>query len=150
MFFLLRKIGFKEISIETYRDIYEKFGGSLLMDPSFLLKLDEICNINTKFFALFDNEGIPTCAFPVWGDFIAGDRKSLKRTNLNKFIDLGRPSIIIPSSEKIDTKIRFKTNYLLNSNSIKNAKMIPNRYLALYKDYKTEGITSRFRRDLRR
>jgi len=144
-----RSKGFEEISINEYRTIYNMYGGSLFMDPDFIICLYEFNIKKIKFFAL-KRDGLYICAIPVCGNYIVGDRKFLKYSKLHNFVDFGRPSIIIPHKYNEDIKIQFKTSYLIKPSNITNAKPIRNRYLALFKDNSTQGITNRFKRDLRR
>ena len=146
---LIRGQGVEKISQQEYASIFSIFGGSLLMDPTFILKLEEIANIKTTYYAKYINNK-PTFAIPTWGDYLAGDRKALKKTGLSRYVDLGRPTIIIPSDNKNPFSCKFKTNYLIKSTLVNNATTIKNRYIALFKGNDKDGISTKFKRDLRR
>jgi len=120
------------------------------MDPSFLLALEKISNLKTVFYGKYDQHGKPLVGIPTWGNWIAGDRQANKIQKLDEIIDLGRPTIILPSQNEIKTNVRFKTNYLVYPDGIENAKKINNKTMAFFKDSPSGGISSRFKRDLRR
>lgn len=144
---LLRQ-GWKTISIAEYKQFCQRdhieFG--LTCNADWLQLVDDLLQIKTHYYGCFKH-GRLVSAVPLWGDYIAGDRRYLVQEGKDEIIDFGSPEIIPPLQG--NTYLPFKVQRICDNKNISNRFRLRRGRIARIRCLMTETSKKR-RRNMER
>ncbi len=148
--FFIRRQQWSEVSINEYRHAFSTWGGSVVTHPDFIFAMSQVTGIKTKFLAL-EHEGELAGSIAVWGKYLAGHKKALKKAGCREKIDLGNAEIILPLAEDQQIKLDFRGDFIseLNADNILNCKRKTDS-LAMLKSYTQGEFSKKFKYNQRR
>ncbi len=107
-----REAGWEVISAETYADIWQQFGGSVMTHPDIVAQLSAMTGISVRYLGKRQPVGPWQAAIATWGRHLALSRSGLKAFGKKRAFDLGNAEVILPIAPEMRFKTRFKMAYV--------------------------------------
>jgi len=109
------------INSQQYLTSYQQFGGSVATHPEVVATMSAMIGTETIYKACYRNEKL-VAAIPVWDEFIAGDRRYLKKFDKQEEYDFSNTEIILPIAPQTKLNLNSHCNNLsiLSSVSIED------------------------------
>jgi len=143
-----RERGWQVIDATTYRQVWQRFGGSVATHPDVIERLAGLAQIPVRYLGWEQNGGL-VAAVPCWGRHLALSKEVLKKRGKRGLFDLGNAEIILPLAEEARVPVRQRLRYVseLNAERIAILRKQPEG-LALARQ--PEDYSKKFRYNLRR
>ncbi|EXF45345.1 GNAT family N-acetyltransferase [Stutzerimonas stutzeri] len=143
-----RERGWQLIDATTYRQVWQRFGGSVATHPDVIERLAGLAQIPVRYLGWEQNGGL-VAAVPCWGRHLALSKEVLKKRGKRGLFDLGNAEIILPLAEEARVPVRQRLRYVseLNAGRIVTLRKQPEG-LALARQ--PEDYSKKFRYNLRR
>lgn len=153
MFFTSKQLKKKwhQTNAEAYGEAYEKFGGSVITHPRILIFISDLADVELEFRVCF-HEGRSVAVVPVWGDYIAGSKKYLKKMGKNDIFDLGNPEVILPFDASVRLAMPFRVEFLsqLHKDQIKNKRRMKDNLCLARPHQGADALSTKFKYNRRR
>jgi len=85
----------QEIDAQIYAGIYANLGGSVTTHPHTIQAMENITQLKTRYLGR-ECHGAWRGAIPLWGKYIVGDKRPLKKSGKAHLFDLGNAEVILP------------------------------------------------------
>ena len=149
-----REAGWQEVVPDVYSDAYERFGGSVLTHPVMVEAVSSMTQMPLRYVARYDGDDL-IAALPLWGKFIAGSKKPLKKARKNRIVDTGNAEVILPLKADHSFDIRFSGSFLssLHTDSITSLKPLADTCISLARSHQPgqeNGLSKKFKYNQRR
>jgi len=117
--------------------------------------MSSVAEIETKYLAIYENQHL-LGAISVWGSFLAGDKRYLKKNNKYHLIDMGNAEMILPLSGTVgkagmNFRIPYKGKHLseLHKNNISTLRK-QSKMLSFSRSFNRGEFSRKFRYNRRR
>ena len=149
--FFNRKKGWSEINFQQYQSAYQQYAGSVLTHPEFVQAMSAVTQIETTFYGWFEDEQL-IAATPVWGKYLAGHKKALKKASCRHKVDMGNAEVILPIAKQIQLTLPCRADHVscVNQSQIKALKKMSGDGLAMLKSYSDGDFSKKFKYNQRR
>ncbi len=139
-----------EVDKTVYHNAYQQFGGSFITHPLMVESMSSVTSISIKYFAYYQNNEL-LGALPIWGDYIAGDKRYLKKVNKRRIFDAGNAEVILPLSNEKIFPISFKGQFIseIHKKNIPSLKR-QSETLSLARSFHNGDFSKKFRYNRRR
>lgn len=141
----------QEIDAQLYEEIYAASGGSVITHPHTIKVLENITGLKVRYLGYQVSEKW-IGALPLWGNYLVGDKRKLKKEKKNKLFDMGNAEVILPlvpghifPFEGIKGQLISE----LNLGNIEKPKQ-DSQSLSLARSFKAKEFSSKFRYNRRR
>ncbi|WNW13079.1 GNAT family N-acetyltransferase [Pseudomonas sp. DTU_2021_1001937_2_SI_NGA_ILE_001] len=143
-----RERGWSLSDAHTYRQAWERHGGSVATHPDVVARLSELAGIPVRYLS-WEQGGQLQGAIATWGRCLALDKNELKRRGSKGLFDLGNAEIILPLAEGAEAAVRHTGRYLSTLNQGRVATLKPQaESLAMARE--PEDLSKKFRYNQRR
>lgn len=139
-----------EVDASVYAEAYQTFGGSFLMNPLVVESMSSLASIPVTYFACYQNDSL-SGAIPVWRNYLAGDKRYLKKINKRRIFDVGNAEVILPVSHDAQLSLNVKGQFIseINKKTITNLKE-QTETLSLARSFSKGDFSRKFRYNRRR
>lgn len=140
-----------EVDSSVYEEAYNLFGGSFIMHPQVIAVTGTMASISTRYLASYQ-DGELVGALPLWGKYLAGDKRYLKKMKKRRIFDTGNAEVILPLSKKYYFSLAgFRGQFIseLHREQLDNVICQPET-LSLARSFKNGDFSSKFRYNRRR
>ncbi len=96
------------ITHTQYAIAWNKWGGSVATHPDIVRRLSNLCGIETKYLAHYQ-QGQISAVLATWGRYTALSQEALEAYNKEDVVDLGKAEVIIPQAPNTKIKLKHKT-----------------------------------------
>ncbi len=136
---------------ETYRQAYEDFGGSVITHPGIISRVSELAGMDLTYWVVRESDRVVAAA-PLWGKYVAGSKKALKKAGRKGILDMGNAEVILPIAPDAEVQIRYKAEFVsaLHERQIVNLHRKDDLCISLVKGYQPGGFSKKFKYNLRR
>lgn len=111
-----RERGWEPIDAETYRQAWQRFGGSVATHPTVVERLAAFADIPVRYLG-WSKDAEMQAALPVWGRHLALSKDVLKKQDKRGLFDLGNAEIILPVAEGARVPVRHRMRYVSQLNA---------------------------------
>ena len=151
---LWRESGWKEVGSDIYWEACQLFGCSVITHPVMVEAISSMTNTQLRYLAYYDADQL-VGAIPLWGKYLAGSKKYLKKTGKNRIIDTGNAEVILPLNTEQKFNIHFKGEFLssIHVNQISTLKPMKDSFLSMARSYQPKvenSLSKKFRYNKRR
>ncbi|WP_332841981.1 GNAT family N-acetyltransferase [Parendozoicomonas callyspongiae] len=148
-----RKRSWHDIDASEYSKAYASYGGSVITHPHIIKKISDITNMPLRYLAQHQN-GKLVAAIPIWGSYIAGSKKALRKAGKNRIIDFGNPEVMLPLEKNWTGAIPFQGDFLshVHHGRVHSLKPSSSKSICLARSYKPgeNGLSKKFKYNKRR
>ena len=122
-----RERGWSLCSADEYREIWQRYGGSVATNPDVVERLSDFSGIGVRYLCQHDGSGVPIAGVATWGGYLALSRKVLKQQGKRDLFDMGNAEVILPIAPDATVTLRHKAEYLsaINEQQIRGLKSLP-------------------------
>jgi hypothetical protein len=114
-FKLYRERGWEPLEAASYRETWQRYGGSVITHPQVVERLSALAGIPVRYLGRrVDNQLV--AAIPTWGRHLALSRRVLKRRGQRNLFDLGNAEVILPVAPGARIQLRHRGDYLSELN----------------------------------
>lgn len=141
----------REVDPSVYADAYNLYGGSFLTHPQVIITMSAMVSIEPHYFAVYREDKLMG-ALAAWGNYLAGDKRYLKKKNKRRIFDAGNAEVILPLSKAYAFSLNgFKGQFIseLHKGQLHNLTRQPET-LSFARSFSQGDFSSKFRYNRRR
>ena len=141
----------QEVDSSVYAEAYNLYGGSFLMHPQVVMVMSRMASIKTRYLASYQ-DGELVGALPVWGKYLAGDKRYLKKIHKRRIFDTGNAEVILPLSQAHTFSLAGLRGQLLSELHKEQLAdiMCQSETISLARSFAKAGFSRKFRYNRRR
>ena len=107
---LYRERGWELLEAASYRETWQRYGGSVITHPLVVERLSALAGIPVRYLGRRVDDQL-VAAIPTWGRHLALSRRELKRRGQRNLFDLGNAEVILPVAPGAQIASRWLAPY---------------------------------------
>ncbi|MBW1646150.1 MAG: GNAT family N-acetyltransferase [Deltaproteobacteria bacterium] len=141
----------QEVDEAVYREAYGLYGGSVITHPRVVATISAMVAMAPRYLALY-RDGRLLGALALWGDYLAGDKRCLKKIGRRRVYDLGNAEVVLPLSRAERFSLRgFRGQFLSGLHRENIDGLVPQgETLSLARSFSRGDFSGKFRYTRRR